>query len=193
MRHYMIVGRTGVGKSSFVNTFFAGNVAPVDHYESCTKLVDFHAHRGGPAGTQNICLIDTPGLMEGDGKNDQAYLKMMADRLQTTEVECFIYVTSLAETRFPTGDEAAIVKLTENLGPQIWSSSWLVFTFAASVSAETREKRVDIFRASFIDCVSRNIGRRNSAGRFRGFQQVLMVDNLTNNWAANTRPLAAFF
>lgn len=190
MKHFVLAGRTGVGKSSFVNSTFGGQLAKVDPYEACTKLVTYYA-RGTEYG--EVCLIDTPGLAdEEDGRNDDAYLTMVQDRISSITLEAFIYVTPLKETRFRAEEENSLRKITTKLGPAIWSSSWLVFTFAASRPERERNETVDRFHREIHSVLSQIAKPNGFLGGFRGFRNVLLVDNVVSNWSPTCRPLASF-
>lgn len=189
MKHFVLAGRTGVGKSSFVNTAFGGQLAKVDRYEACTKMVDYYA-RTTEYG--DICLIDTPGLAEGNGEHDVTYLSMVKDRIKDLSIDAFIYVTPLHETRFRSEEQEALARITQVLGPAIWSSSWLVFTFAASVPDGDRTRAVDEHLHHFHSLLARIARPGGFLGGYRGFRNVLLVDNKAPRWNATCRPLAAF-
>src|SRR6516225_1504783 len=72
---FLITGRTGVGKSSTVNTLIGQEIAEVGAFEAATRnvklyRVDIHGIR---------CeVVDTPGLCDQEGdENDQAYIADM--------------------------------------------------------------------------------------------------------------------
>lgn len=190
MKHFVLAGRTGVGKSSFVNSAFDGQLAKTDPFEACTKIVEYYANTTEYG---EICLIDTPGLAdEEEGRNDEVYLTMVQNRIKGITLEAFIYVTPLKETRFRTDDEASLRKITAKLGPAIWSSSWLVFTFAASRPDNERDKAVDEFHREFHTVLSQIARPNGFLGGFKGFRNVLLVDNIVSNWSPKCRPLASF-
>jgi hypothetical protein len=189
MKHYVLAGRTGVGKSSFINSAFGDHLAKVDPYEACTKVVDYYARNTAYG---EVCLIDTPGMAEDDGRHDVTYLRMVLDRIKSISVEAFIYVTPLKETRFRAEEQEALIKITQHLGPSIWSSSWLVFTFAASVPEEDRSEAVDHHHRHFHSLLSRIAKPNGFLGGFRGFRNLLLVDNKVSRWSPTCRPLASF-
>ena len=185
MLNYLIVGQTGVGKSSFVNAVFGKIVALTGDFKSCTKVVEYYAY-----GTKygDICLIDTPGLGEDSTDGDIAYLKMVRDSLisKNIKIDVTLYVTPITETRFRPNEKAALLLLTKELSTSIWSNSWLVLTFAASLSAKQREK-ASRERKKDITTYLEELTSQSSP--FLGFQKILRVDNIVSNWTSDCVPI----
>jgi hypothetical protein len=144
---FLLIGRTGVGKSSTVNTLMGQEVAQVGEWEPTTFSVQtFEAEVFGI----RFEVIDTPGLcddLEEEG-NDGHYLGLVQEKVR--EIDCMWLVSKLNETRV-TGDEKRGIKLiSEAFGQGIWEHSIIVFTFACSVSpekySEALSKRTDLIR-----------------------------------------------
>ena len=135
MKRFLLLGRTGVGKSSLVNSTFGGNPAKTDAYDACTKIVEYFA-QGTSWG--NITLIDTPGMAESD--RNRAYLRMIKRQVDLASVDAAIYVTRLNETRFYPSEKETIAKICNVLGTDVWVRSILVMTFAASVDNAERPR-----------------------------------------------------
>jgi small GTP-binding protein len=77
---FLLVGRTGVGKSSTVNGLMGKDVAPVGDYEATTMTIETYQNNIGGV---NFTLIDTPGLcddLEEEG-NDYQYLDLMRSKV----------------------------------------------------------------------------------------------------------------
>ena len=182
MRKFLIVGRTGVGKSSFVNSVFGKSITETSRYEACTKIIQYHAYSSSLG---DICLIDTPGLAEDDIECDQKYLNLIKANIDLAEIDTLIYVSRLDETRFRPEEKRTIRLLTEQLGAFIWNKAWLLFTFAASVSNDNRqvatikrkEQIEEFVRAITLEC------KLNPP--FQGFQVKLRIDNTSKNWSSN--------
>ncbi|MFM6268146.1 MAG: GTPase domain-containing protein, partial [Dolichospermum sp.] len=57
MINYILIGNTGVGKSSFINRFMDEQVAKTGKYEETTNDIKSYTKK-----SKNISLIDLPGL-----------------------------------------------------------------------------------------------------------------------------------
>ena len=66
-----VFGKTGAGKSSFVNAIFGQDVCPVSDVEACTRDLQ-EANVGG------IILVDCPGIAES-AERDEEYKKMYTE------------------------------------------------------------------------------------------------------------------
>jgi len=158
--NFLLVGRTGVGKSSTINSLLGRELLPVGDFEPTTMAVEKHdaTVEGVP-----ICVIDTPGLcddLEAKG-NDAAYLELI--RRDAKEVHCVWFVTRLDETRVRSDEKRAIQVLTEGLGVKIWDHAMIVFTFADAVPEDRYEaylnKRTELIRSA----VAASIGPQKAA------------------------------
>jgi len=141
MRKYLLVGRTGMGKSSFINTTFGKYIAETAEYEACTKIVEHYAYNS-PLGS--ISLIDTPGLAEDDSLTDERYLSMVRSKVNLNEIYSLLYITRLDDTRFRPDEKRSLKLLTEKLGSNIWNNAILVLTFAASVPSYKRDETANV-------------------------------------------------
>ena len=188
MRKFLLVGRTGVGKSSFVNATFGKHLAKTDSYEACTSVVEHYAYATSMG---DICLIDTPGLGEDeDCETDKNYISLVKSQVNMSQIDAIIYVTRLNETRFR-GEEKKILKLLiESFDSRLWQSAWLVFTFSASVLPLERDKvtqkRKEQIESHVKDCLL-----SKGENQFKGFTVKLRVDNVKRNWAKSSTPVVS--
>lgn len=185
MRNFLIVGQTGVGKSSFVNATFGVSHAKVAEFQACTKVVKHYAY-GTPYG--DVCLIDTPGLGEGSSELDTTYLRMIRTSTEYQQLHATLYVTPLHETRFRSSEKNALVLLTQVLDTVIWSKAWLVLTFASLVKPDRLEltwrKRWEQITLYLQEITAPN-------NRFRSFEQIILIDSVVSHWTKDAVPIAS--
>lgn len=182
MRYFLIIGQTGVGKSSFINATFGIQLAKTSDFEPCTKSVKYYAY-GTSYG--DICLIDTPGLGEDNTYLDLSYLQTIRNSTDFQQLYATLYLTPLNETRFRPVEKKTLSLLTQELGAKTWSRVWLVFTFAASVVPE-RRKIACLKRWEQIALYLKEITTSDTF-----FEKILLVDNIVSNWAEDSVPIAS--
>lgn len=168
----MLIGRTGVGKSSFINTAFGVKTASISHYESCTKIIK---HYSKSTEWGDFCLIDTPGLCEDNESLDFKYLTMIKNDDSIPDNISVIYITPLNDTRFKREEKMALKKLHEHF-PLYFNNMWIVFTFSASVDnikrSETYSNRLNDIEGYI----------KSYHKPFSGFRKMGLVDNVIANW-----------
>lgn len=129
----MLVGRTGQGKSSTINSLFHNEVASVGDYEATTLTVDTYETIMEEI---PITVYDTPGLCDDleDVGNDEAYLTKIRETI--TDIDSMLFVSRLDDTRVSSDERRGIRLITQALGKDIWKYAVIVFTFAGNVSPE---------------------------------------------------------
>ncbi|WP_341328416.1 GTPase [Methylotuvimicrobium sp. KM2] len=144
---FLLTGRTGVGKSSTVNSLIGKDVARVGDYEATTMSVEtYDSELNGIKFT----VIDTPGLCDDieEAENDEKYLGMIKSKIRN--FDCLWFVTRLDETRVSSDEKRGIKLISEAFGPHVWEHAIIVFTFACKVGADKYEeafmKRTDLIR-----------------------------------------------
>lgn len=148
----LLVGRTGVGKSSTINTLLGVDWAPVGNHEPETAEIRAYEGKLGNAAVQ---VVDTPGFCDDhpDKGNDERYLREMEKYLG--EIDLMLFVTTLDDTRVRADEIRALELLTGSFGPEIWGRAVVVFTradlFRSLAYAEQREGRFAAFRKRLRD------------------------------------------
>lgn len=185
MRRFLLLGQTGVGKSSFVNSTFGSGSARTSAFEPCTSIVETYARHTawGP-----VCVVDTPGLSEGSPKTDLHHLQLIKRYLMSNKIDVTLYVSRLDENRFRPSEGSALTAITRGLGSAIWEQSWIVFTFAGVVLPEKLETA---WRHRLRDIQGYLTMETRDSAPFPGFRQVLLIDNYAADWHADVSEVAS--
>jgi predicted GTPase len=145
--HFLLIGRTGVGKSSTVNNLLGKQVARVGDYEPTTMEIE---HFDSEIDGIQFTVIDTPGLCdEIEDTNNEKYIGKI--RSNVKKIDCLWFVTELSATRVTSDEKRGIRLITESLSPKIWEHAIIIFTFADKVPKERYmeafAKRTELIKA----------------------------------------------
>ena len=158
--HILFTGRTGVGKSTLINSLVGKVVATegdslepetmeVQSYTTCLNGVD-------------VTVWDSPGLQDGTGNNVRYVQEMRAKC--GTGYDLVVYCIKMTETRFTSDEIEAIKILTNEFGEGIWMNVLFVLSCVNQViklaPKKDREgylkKRFHLFKetipTSLLDC-----------------------------------------
>lgn len=124
---FLLVGTTGVGKSSTINNLLGEQIAKVGDFEPTTMEVK---HYRLPIDGYDFHVVDTPGLCDDlpEVGNDQKYIDLMINGVK--HVDALLYVSNLGDTRVRSDEKRGIKLITESFGQEIWKNSIIVFTFS---------------------------------------------------------------
>lgn len=125
----LFVGRTGVGKSSLINSIAGKEIAK--EYDYCDLgtpcVVMYITEYEG----RTLRLWDSPGLSDCAGESEK-YLESIKKVLG--QINVVVYCINMSESRVTDQDKSCIVKYSNKFGSSFWSRSVLVFTFANCVN-----------------------------------------------------------
>jgi len=158
----LVVGQTGSGKSSTINTLMGEIVSTVSPFERQTTEVSFY---DGIIQDIGYTIVDTPGLgdAEKSKRQDNSYLTSIKSRV--SKIDCLLFVTKLNDTRVNSVEIKTIHRISDFFDPTVWDRSVIVFTFADMVKPEKFDERLKM-RAKLIrdeiakyagELISRNI------------------------------------
>ena len=113
----MVVGKTGLGKSTLLNSLFGENLAITGNGKPITQKIRKFEPEGFP-----ISIYDTPG-MELDGEHSAESLlnevtKLIQDKMKSNDIEqaihCILYCINTTSSRFEESESDFLQKLTVN-------------------------------------------------------------------------------
>ena len=124
----LLVGRTGTGKSSTINSLLGREVAPVGGTAPVTSEVSFF---DCPINEAKIRLYDTPGLCDSaEMSNDDNYLEAINKVLPF--IDLVLFITPLNETRVSKDERIALRSLSAAIGKELWENAIVLFSFSCS-------------------------------------------------------------
>ncbi len=125
----LIVGKSGVGKSSIINSLLGRDAAKVGHFKPTTFEVNLYESKINKV---QLRIYDTPGLcdkLEEKG-NDLEYIKRIKDKILGEQIDCVLFAAELHGSRLELGDQKAIKIISNSFGGEIWKHAVLIFTKA---------------------------------------------------------------
>ncbi|MDZ7969732.1 MAG: GTPase [Nostoc sp. DedSLP03] len=127
---FLLVGRTGVGKSSTINTLMGQKLAEVGKFRPVTKSIEEYKSKieGIP-----YTVVDTPGLAD-TSENEQEYINSIKSAIP--EPDSIWFVTILGENRVRDDERKTINTISSAFGKQAWEKAVIVFTYADKVDAD---------------------------------------------------------
>lgn len=144
----LVCGKTGIGKSTLLNTLIGKEVfvfgGPDEGIcDAVTREVTSTRIR-----VQNIYLelFDSPGLQDGTD-NEEKYLEEMYTKCKN--VNLVLYCIDMTTTRWTDQEKKAIKLITEKFGLDFWKKSILVLTRANMVKQELGKKIYTTFVERF--------------------------------------------
>ncbi|KAF9044132.1 P-loop containing nucleoside triphosphate hydrolase protein [Panaeolus papilionaceus] len=144
----VVMGATGVGKTTFINTFKASYSLETDGYhglESGTKDIDVYTFK--MPGDINLVLVDTPGF--DDSKRTNADIlkcisKYLEERYRTGKLlDGLIYLHRITDIRFDAGAATALNIFRKLYGSDGYDKLALVTTMWNDIRPDLQYKYIE--------------------------------------------------
>ena len=135
----LVIGRTGVGKSTLINNLLGKEVASVGHtLRSETPTVN--PHEGMVEGVP-IAVYDTPGLGDIKGEEEEAkHLCMMKDLLAVGKIHLVVYCFQMNKTIMISSHVGPLCKY-HKIGVD-WKRSVIALTFADALYVPESDRKL---------------------------------------------------
>jgi len=154
---FLLVGRSGVGKSSTINSLMGEEVSEVNPFEAQTQeILLFENEIEGV----KYRVFDTPGF---EDTNDDNRTRNILEKIQktTSQIDCLIFVTPLGETRVRSDEQKSIELISEVFGSAVWKHSVIAFTFSnGNLPApfnETYQKRTELLKKEILKFANKSV------------------------------------
>ncbi|XP_068664467.1 translocase of chloroplast 90, chloroplastic [Aristolochia californica] len=134
----LLLGKTGVGKSSTINSILDQEKAATDAFQPATDHVQEVL---GSINGIKITLIDTPGLLSSCAyqRQNRKILLSVKRFIKRSKPDMVLYFERLDSINTGYSDFPLLKLVTDILGPAIWFNALLVMTHSASALPETSD------------------------------------------------------
>ena len=190
--NYLLFGRTGVGKSSLINTIAQASIAPVDSAYVCTQDITAYSFET-PAGS--YVLYDSPGFCEDDDPDtDDRYFKALRGFLakkvsEDTEIN-LLFAVRVGSKRVRSEDFEVVKYLARLVAkfriPVLLVATWADFANGVeSVRCQLNQLRIQFL--SMLDLTLMKSTNRTLCAS--GFAGAYAVDNNLAAWLCSWSPI----
>jgi GTPase SAR1 family protein len=190
MINYILIGNSGVGKSSFINNYIGKQVAKTGKYKEITKDIKRYTIQ-----SKNISLIDLPGLnFQQDSQTSSeveqqniAYLRKLIEVTNQFTIHGVIYVTAF-HSRLSSVELETLSLIAKELPNHYWNNSVIVFTFCAGRLDTLGIDKFESAVQARLQAITDHLKKENR--NFSFFKRVILVDNVNFNWHDNARVIS---
>ena len=141
----LVVGRTGVGKSTLINNLLGREVATVGHRLQ-SETPEVYAHEYSVEGVA-VVVYDTPGLGDVEGEQrERKHLEIMKNLLARGKIHLVVYCFQMNETMVKSSLLGTLQKY-HAIGVD-WGRSMIALTFADALYVPKRDQKHPGFKMS---------------------------------------------
>jgi len=133
----LLIGSTGIGKSTLVNNLMSQNVAFVNHDDTGTTSVDMY---NVTAYGFDFKLYDSPGLYDGNN-DDKSIMKMIIDKKAMLNIILVCY--DISQPRINSNDIKLKQDIVDNFGSDILNYVLVVYTKTNLLKEDEIYKRIE--------------------------------------------------
>ncbi|MGC4810081.1 GTPase [Micromonospora sp. DT228] len=151
------MGRTGVGKSSIINSVVGAAVAETGKYRPTTAKIERY---DAEYRESTMVLIDTPGFGDAgwDRSNDERYLALIEQ--EAGEIDLVLFVTKLDDTRVERSEYDTLGALTKKFGHGVWDRAVVVLTRADKFTRRDYPEELAQRSAALREAMEKVVGDR---------------------------------
>ncbi|KAL9238379.1 hypothetical protein vseg_012809 [Gypsophila vaccaria] len=173
----LVLGKTGVGKSSIINSIFDEVKVGTDAFQTGTKKIQDVV---GTVQGIKVRVIDTPGLLSSitDQRQNEKILRSVKRFISKSPPDIVLYLDRLDMPTKDFGDMPHMRAITDILGQSIWFNAIVVLTHAGSAppdGANGTPLTYDMFVTQRSHAVQAAI--RQASGDMRLMNPVALVEN----------------
>ena len=139
----VVTGKTGAGKSTLLNGFVGEKTGPFEQGHGLSAGTQEVASHTFMKNNVEVTVWDCPGLQDGT-ENEERYLQHLKDQTKS-DIDIMLYCISVDDVRFDQERHgAAMLKLTEVFGRDIWKHTVIVLTFANRLVMRLRRMKLNV-------------------------------------------------
>ena len=143
----LVIGVTGVGKSTLINNLLGEDVAGVG-YSITSATSDVSCYEGTIEGVP-VKVYDTPGLADSRSERDEEYLDEIRKLIGKDTIHLIIYCLKMTETRIHQGIIRTFQQYTK-IGVD-WKKTAIALTFADALNPPSRLRKQGISKKAYFE------------------------------------------
>jgi GTP-binding protein EngB required for normal cell division len=180
---FILIGKTGVGKTSLLNLIYGNNIGKVGYSTNSETKISTEYYIKKKIGSEFIyfCLIDTPGLYDTNGEE--------IDKIQTDKINIFIsekdikikgllFLSNFQNERFDASEQLSLIKYN-SIFPlkDFWKHMVIIFTHYygdpdGDSKEEIKSRSTEVFSKLF----------RNIMEKTKGVSEPIDFDKITRQY-----------
>ena len=137
----LVIGETGVGKSTLINNLLGKEVADEGHSVT-SEASAVNCYKGMIEGVP-VKVYDTPGLADSRSDRDEQYLEEIKKLIETEPIHLIIYCLKMIETRMRQSIIRTFQQYTQ-IGVD-WRKTAIALTFADALTPPPKLKKQEGF------------------------------------------------